>query len=105
MEGATGPSAAVPASSPAGMSPATGATLPHRVPGLSGFGQNGPMAVLDDCRHYIMQTTAHEEKVEKCRMGANEPFPFACPENCLFYEPRKVSGAGWTVRNPDDPQD
>ena len=52
------------------------------------------MAVLDDCRHYIMQTTAHEEKVEKCRMGANEPFPFACPENCLFYEPRKVSGAG-----------
>ena len=50
-----------------------------------------------------MQTTAREEKLEKCRMGANEPFPFACPEGCLFYEPRKVSGAGWTVRNPDDP--
>lgn len=63
------------------------------------------MAVLDDCRHYIMQTTNHEEKVEKCRMGANDPFPFACPENCLFYEPRQVSGAGWTVRNPDDPSD
>ena len=51
-----------------------------------------------------MQTTAREEKLEKCRVGANEHLPFACPEGCLFYEPRKVSGAGWTVRNPDDPQ-
>ncbi len=47
-----------------------------------------------------MQTTSHEEKLEKCRVGANEHIPFACPEGCLFYEPRKVSGAGWTVRNP-----
>ena len=62
------------------------------------------MAVLDDCRHYIMQTTVREEKLEKCRVGANEPIPLACPEGCLFYEPRKVSGAGWTVRNPDDLQ-
>ena len=45
-----------------------------------------------------MQTTAHEEKLERCRMGANEQLPFACPEGCLFYEPRKVSGAGWTIR-------
>jgi len=50
-----------------------------------------------------MQTTAREDKLEKCRVGANEQLPFACPEGCLFYEPRKVSGAGWTVRNPDDP--
>ena len=50
-----------------------------------------------------MQTTSREEKLEKCRMGANEHLPFGCPEGCLFYEPRKVSGAGWTVRNPDDP--
>src|ERR1700724_1974818 len=28
--------------------------------------------VNEDCRHYIMQTTRHEEKLERCRMGANE---------------------------------
>jgi hypothetical protein len=62
---------------------------------------NGGVAVREDCRHYIMQTTAHEEKLERCRVGANEPIPFACPEGCLFYEPRKVSGAGWTIRDND----
>ncbi len=72
-------------------------------PNRSGFGQTGVVAVNDDCRHYIMQTTSREEKLEKCRVGANEQIPFACPEGCLFYEPRKVSGAGWTVRSPDDP--
>ena len=64
--------------------------------------QNGVVAVNEDCRHYVMQTTAHEEKLERCRMGANEQLPFACPEGCLFYEPRKVSGAGWTIRMPDE---
>ena len=57
--------------------------------------------VNEDCRHYIMQTTKHEEKLERCRVGANEPIPFACPDGCLFYEPRKVSGAGWTIRSDD----
>ena len=61
------------------------------------------VGVREDCRHYIMQTTAHEEKLERCRMGANDQLPFACPDGCLFYEPRKVSGAGWTIRNRDDP--
>lgn len=64
--------------------------------------QNGSVAVLEDCRHYVMQTTAREEKLERCRMGANEQLPFACPEGCLFYEPRRVSGAGWTIRITDD---
>ena len=50
-----------------------------------------------------MQTTAHEEKLERCRIGANDQLPFACPDGCLFYEPRNVSGAGWTIRNQDDP--
>lgn len=58
--------------------------------------------VNEDCRHYIMQTTSHEEKLERCRMGANEQIPFGCPEGCLFYEPRKVSGAGWTIRTTDE---
>ena len=60
------------------------------------------MPVNEDCRHYVMKTTAHEEKLERCTVGANEPIPFACPEGCLFYEPRKVSGAGWQIRNVDD---
>ena len=61
------------------------------------------VSVNADCRHYIMQTTRQHEKVERCRMNANEPFPFACPDGCLFYEPRKVSQAGWTVRPQDEP--
>ena len=60
------------------------------------------VAVNEDCRHYVMQTTAHEEKLERCRIGANEQLPCASPEGCLFDEPRKVSGAGWTIRTPDE---
>jgi len=59
------------------------------------------VSVREDCRHYVMQTTAHEEKLEWCRVGANEQIPFGCPEGCLFYEPRKVSGAGWTIRDTE----
>lgn len=54
------------------------------------------MAVKADCRHYVMQTVRNAEKIERCRLDANEKLPFACPEGCLFYEPRNVSGAGWT---------
>lgn len=56
-----------------------------------------PMAVNADCRHYVMQTTERGEKLERCRVDANENLPFACPEGCVFYEPRKVSQAGWQV--------
>jgi hypothetical protein len=52
------------------------------------------MAVNSDCRHYIMQTTARGDKLERCRVDANQLLPFACPEGCVFYEPRKVSSAG-----------
>jgi hypothetical protein len=55
------------------------------------------MSVNEDCRHYVMQTTGAGEKLERCRVDANEPLPFACPEGCVFYEPRRVSGAGWQV--------
>ena len=56
------------------------------------------MAVNADCRHYVMQSTAGGEKVERCKLGANDPLPFSCPDGCVFFEPRKVSGAGWTIR-------
>jgi hypothetical protein len=61
------------------------------------------MGVHEDCRHYVMQTTRNAEKVERCTLGANQDLPFACPDGCLFYEPRRVSSAGWQVpRDQDD---
>lgn len=55
------------------------------------------VAVNTDCRHYVMQTTPRREKLERCKVDANEHLPFACPEGCLFYEPRRTSAAGWHV--------
>jgi hypothetical protein len=56
----------------------------------------GPMSVREDCRHYLGRTTASGEVVQRCRVGVNEESPFACPEECLFFEGRSVSDAGWT---------
>ncbi len=53
------------------------------------------MAVNEDCKHYVMQSTSKGDKVERCKLGANEPLPFACPEGCLFYEPRGIATTGW----------
>jgi hypothetical protein len=55
------------------------------------------MAVRDDCRHYIMQSVKSGERVERCRVGANEHLPFACPEGCILFEGRSTSAAGWQV--------
>jgi hypothetical protein len=62
------------------------------------------MSVKADCRHYVMQTTGRGEKLERCRVDANEQLPFACPEGCVFYEPRRVSDAGWQVGRPPRPE-
>jgi hypothetical protein len=32
-----------------------------------------------------------------------QTMPFACPEDCLFFEPRPLSDAGWH-RPPDQPR-
>ena len=32
-----------------------------------------------DCRHYIMQSTSRGEKLERCRMDANEQLPVRVP--------------------------
>jgi hypothetical protein len=58
--------------------------------------------VNEDCRHYVMRTTPRGDRLERCKVDANEPLPFACPEGCVFYEPRKVSQAGWHVVAPRD---
>ena len=56
------------------------------------------MAVVhDDCRHYVRRTTAAGDALERCRLDAAEQeLPFACPEFCIFFEPRTISDAGWT---------
>ena len=61
------------------------------------------MAVRSDCRHYSTRTLPAGDVVERCRVDAAELVPFACPEGCLFFEPRAVSDAGWT-QGKDKPE-
>ena len=62
------------------------------------------MAVREDCRHYSSRSVPGGDIVQRCRLDANETAPFACPEHCLFFEPRPISGTGWTVApTGDDP--
>jgi hypothetical protein len=53
------------------------------------------MAVRKDCRHYSTRTTAGGDVVQRCRLGSASEAPFACPEDCLFFESRSLSNAGW----------
>ncbi|MGI9624276.1 MAG: hypothetical protein ACR2PK_15690 [Acidimicrobiales bacterium] len=54
------------------------------------------MAVRTECRHYSSRSTAGGEEVQRCRLEVNDDTPFACPPDCLFFEPRKM-GTGWQV--------
>ena len=63
-----------------------------------------PLRVREDCRHYLGRSTTGGERVERCRIDVNISEPeFACPDGCLFWEARKVSGAGWTIAEGDQP--
>lgn len=53
------------------------------------------MGVREDCRHYSSRTLASEETVQRCRLEANDEAPFACPEGCVFFEPRNIADQGW----------
>ena len=53
------------------------------------------MAVRTDCQHYSTRTVSAGDVIERCRLGVNEEAPFACPADCPFFEPRKVTGTGW----------
>jgi len=33
--------------------------------------------------------------LQRCRLGAAEEHPFACPDGCLFFEARVLETAGW----------
>ncbi|MGD1011501.1 MAG: hypothetical protein ABR925_03055 [Acidimicrobiales bacterium] len=63
------------------------------------------MSVKEDCRHYLMQTVRAGERTERCRLGAAEMIPFACPDSCVFHEPRQIATGGWQVgpRGDGDP--
>jgi hypothetical protein len=60
------------------------------------------MAVNEECRHYVRRSASALEKIEQCRLTANEVDPFACPEGCIFFEKRAISDAGWRVERPRD---
>lgn len=62
-----------------------------------------PVAVRDDCRHYIQRTTSGLEQIERCRLDVSELDPFACPAGCLFFEPRVIADAGWQVEQQQRP--
>lgn len=53
------------------------------------------MAVRPDCRHYSTRSTAGGDVLQRCRLGANEEMPFACPDGCLFFESRSITDTGW----------
>ena len=58
----------------------------------------------EDCRHYSTRSTPTGDVLQRCRLGANEEMPFACPEHCLFFEPRTITDTGWSrVDRPDEP--
>jgi hypothetical protein len=64
------------------------------------------VSVKQDCRHYVMRSVRSDERTERCRLGAAELVPFACPDSCVFYEPRQIATGGWQVRprgNEDPP--
>jgi hypothetical protein len=60
------------------------------------------MVARHDCRHYSRRTTAAGDALERCKLGMASEFPFDCPDDCLFFEARRISSAGWQ-RDPTDP--
>jgi len=63
---------------------------------------HGVVPVNEDCRHFVLQTTRLGERLERCRLDANEQLPFACPSGCVFFEARRTSSAGWQVERGDE---
>ena len=61
------------------------------------------MTVRTACRHYSTRTIPTGEVVQRCRMGMAEATPFACPDDCIFFEARSITDAGWQrFDRPDD---
>lgn len=61
------------------------------------------MSVRRECRHYSTRSMPTGDAVQRCRLNANTDAPFACPDDCLFFEPRSLTATGWETG--DDDQD
>lgn len=48
-----------------------------------------------DCRHYFRRTAHGIEAVEGCSLNAAPDAPNSCPANCLYFEKRLLSTAGF----------
>lgn len=59
------------------------------------------MGVRGDCRHYSTRTVKDGEVIQRCRVDAAELMPFACPDDCLFFEPRPIGSVGWQAPPSD----
>jgi hypothetical protein len=53
------------------------------------------VSVKADCRHYSRRSLPTGDAVERCRLDMAEQGPFACPDDCPFFEPRPISDTGW----------
>lgn len=53
------------------------------------------MSVRRDCRHYSRRTLPDGDVVQRCRVDAATSAPFACPEDCLFFEPNPYVDRAW----------
>ena len=62
----------------------------------------GLMTVREDCRHYSSRTVSSGDVVQRCKVDFAATAPFACPEDCLFFESRVITDASW--RRGPDPQ-
>lgn len=58
---------------------------------------NRAVTVRLDCRHYTSRSLSDGDLVERCRLDVADAVPFACPDGCLFFEPRPVSDVGWQI--------
>ena len=60
------------------------------------------MAMREECKHFQSRTYASGEVARFCVLGNAPDQPWACPENCLTYEPR-LADVGWSHGTLVDP--
>jgi len=53
------------------------------------------MGIRDDCRHYSSRSLPTGDTAQRCRLDVAQMMPFGCPDDCLFFESRGISDAGW----------
>ncbi len=63
------------------------------------------MTVREDCRHYSTRSTPDGDVLQRCRLGMAVEIPFSCPDDCVFFEPRAITDAGWLRIDPDENTD